>query len=56
MDPNAFEIFSAFPPTVYREDELTLQAAGLVPNAALLLRASRALPPATEPQPSPQPK
>ncbi|XP_059546691.1 UBX domain-containing protein 11 isoform X2 [Myotis daubentonii] len=56
MDPNAFEIFSAFPPTVYREDELTLQAAGLVPNAALLMRASRALPPATGPQPSPQPK
>ncbi|XP_070260528.1 UBX domain-containing protein 11 isoform X1 [Myotis yumanensis] len=56
MDPNAFEIFSVFPPTVYREDELTLQAAGLVPNAALLLRASRALPPATGPQPSPQPK
>nr|KAF6380832.1 UBX domain protein 11 [Myotis myotis] len=56
MDPNAFEIFSAFPPTVYREDELTLQAAGLVPNAALLMRASRALTPAPGPQPSPQPK
>ncbi|XP_028011064.2 UBX domain-containing protein 11 [Eptesicus fuscus] len=56
MDPNAFEIVSAFPPKVYREDELTLQAAGLVPNAALLLRPSRALPPATGPQPSSQPK
>lgn len=51
-DPNAFEIFSAFPPRVYHDDELTLQAAGLVPNAALLLRASRALPPANGPQPS----
>ncbi|KAK1340339.1 hypothetical protein QTO34_018907 [Cnephaeus nilssonii] len=56
MDPNAFEIFSAFPPKVYREDELTLQAAGLVPNAALLLRPSRALPPATGPQPGSHPK
>ncbi|XP_036112715.1 UBX domain-containing protein 11 [Molossus molossus] len=46
VDANTFEIFSTFPPTVYHEDSLTLQAAGLVPNAALLLRASRALPPA----------
>uniref|UniRef100_H0WWY0 UBX domain-containing protein 11 n=2 Tax=Otolemur garnettii TaxID=30611 RepID=H0WWY0_OTOGA len=39
MDATAFEIFSTFPPRVYRDDRLTLQAAGLVPNAALLLRA-----------------
>lgn len=56
MDPNAFEIFSAFPPKVYSQDELTLQDAGLVPNANLLLRPSRALPPAHGPQPSSQPK
>nr|KAF6508946.1 UBX domain protein 11 [Rousettus aegyptiacus] len=43
VDANTFEIFSTFPPTVY-EDALTLQAAGLVPNAALLLRARRAPP------------
>lgn len=45
VDANTFEIFSTFPPTVY-DDALTLQAAGLVPNAALLLRARRAPPPA----------
>lgn len=45
-DANTFEIFSAFPPMVYQDDMLTLQDAGLVPNAALLLRACRALPPA----------
>nr|KAF6384093.1 UBX domain protein 11 [Pipistrellus kuhlii] len=57
MDPNAFEIFSAFPPKVYREDQLTLQEAGLVPNANLLLRPSRAPPPpANGPQHNPQPK
>ncbi|XP_036888632.1 UBX domain-containing protein 11 isoform X1 [Sturnira hondurensis] len=45
-DANTFEIFCTFPPTVYDDDSLTLQAAGLVPNAVLLLRARRALPPA----------
>ncbi|XP_059111131.1 UBX domain-containing protein 11 isoform X4 [Peromyscus eremicus] len=43
MDAATFEIFSTFPPTVYQDDALTLQAAGLVPNATLLLRPSRAL-------------
>uniref|UniRef100_A0A8C2MUA8 UBX domain-containing protein 11 n=1 Tax=Cricetulus griseus TaxID=10029 RepID=A0A8C2MUA8_CRIGR len=43
MDPATFEIFSTFPPMVYQDDTLTLQAAGLVPNATLLLRAPRAL-------------
>ncbi|XP_016812299.3 UBX domain-containing protein 11 isoform X7 [Pan troglodytes] len=42
MDASAFEIFSTFPPTLYQDDTLTLQAAGLVPKAALLLRARRA--------------
>ncbi|XP_008584359.1 PREDICTED: UBX domain-containing protein 11 isoform X2 [Galeopterus variegatus] len=42
VDAAAFEIFSTFPSTVYHDDALTLQAAGLVPNAALLLRARRA--------------
>ncbi|CAO2589442.1 UBX domain-containing protein 11 [Lemmus lemmus] len=42
MDSATFEIFSTFPPTVYQDDALTLQAAGLVPNATLLLRAPRA--------------
>ncbi|XP_032246585.1 UBX domain-containing protein 11 isoform X3 [Phoca vitulina] len=46
VDATTFEIISTFPPTVYRDDTVTLQAAGLVPNAALLLRASRAPPPA----------
>ncbi|XP_042636209.1 UBX domain-containing protein 11 [Orycteropus afer afer] len=45
MDPTTFEIFSTFPPMVYNDDALTLQAAGLVPNATLLLRARRAPPP-----------
>ncbi|KAM7324165.1 hypothetical protein ACRRTK_016470 [Alexandromys fortis] len=44
MDAATFEIFSTFPPTVYRDDALTLKAAGLVPNATLLLRAPRAQP------------
>ncbi|XP_006883706.1 PREDICTED: UBX domain-containing protein 11 [Elephantulus edwardii] len=44
VDPSTFEIFSTFPPTVYSDDTLTLQAAGLVPNATLLLRAPRAPP------------
>ncbi|XP_064137587.1 UBX domain-containing protein 11 isoform X4 [Loxodonta africana] len=48
VDPAAFEIFSTFPPTVYDDDALTLQAAGLVPNATLLLRARRAPPPVRE--------
>nr|XP_017518994.2 UBX domain-containing protein 11 isoform X10 [Manis javanica] len=39
MDATTFEIFSTFPPTVYQNDALTLQAAGLVPNATLLLRS-----------------
>ncbi|XP_066126119.1 UBX domain-containing protein 11 isoform X1 [Saccopteryx bilineata] len=46
VDANSFEIFSTFPPIVYHEDMITLQAAGLVPNATLLLRARKALPPA----------
>ncbi|XP_045715681.1 UBX domain-containing protein 11 isoform X4 [Phyllostomus hastatus] len=47
LDANTFEIFRPFPPTVYEDNALTLQAAGLVPNAVLLLRARRqALPPA----------
>ncbi|XP_008071240.1 UBX domain-containing protein 11 isoform X2 [Carlito syrichta] len=41
VDASAFEIFSTFPSTVYHNDALTLQAAGLVPSAALLLRARR---------------
>ncbi|XP_040474982.1 UBX domain-containing protein 11 isoform X1 [Ursus americanus] len=51
-DATTFEIISTFPPTVYHDDTVTLQAAGLVPNAALLLRASRAPPPAPGPGPS----
>lgn len=43
MDSAAFEILSTFPPTVYQDDTVTLQAAGLVPNATLLLRTRRAL-------------
>lgn len=39
MDATTFEILSTFPPTVYQNDALTLQAAGLVPNATLLLRS-----------------
>lgn len=41
VDAGAFEIFSTFPSTVYHDDAVTLQAAGLVPNAALLLRPRR---------------
>ncbi|KAF5924591.1 UBX domain-containing protein 11 isoform X3 [Diceros bicornis minor] len=55
VDATTFEIFSAFPPTVYHDDTLTLQSAGLVPNAALLLRAPRAPPPAPGPGPDPGP-
>ncbi|XP_038189888.1 UBX domain-containing protein 11 [Arvicola amphibius] len=44
MDSATFEIFSTFPSMVYQDDSLTLKAAGLVPNATLLLRAPRALP------------
>ncbi|XP_029804942.1 UBX domain-containing protein 11 isoform X2 [Suricata suricatta] len=54
VDATTFEIISTFPPTVYHDDTVTLQAAGLVPNAALLLRASRTPPPA--PGPSPESK
>lgn len=43
MDSATFEILSTFPPTVYQDDAVTLQAAGLVPNATLLLRTRRAL-------------
>ncbi|XP_029421091.1 UBX domain-containing protein 11 isoform X2 [Nannospalax galili] len=43
MDSATFEICSTFPPMVYQDDALTLQAAGLVPNATLLLRSRRAL-------------
>uniref|UniRef100_A0A8C3YEX1 UBX domain-containing protein 11 n=1 Tax=Catagonus wagneri TaxID=51154 RepID=A0A8C3YEX1_9CETA len=46
VDATTFEIFSTFPPTVYHDDALTMQAAGLVPNATLLLRAHRAPAPA----------
>ncbi|XP_004394846.1 PREDICTED: UBX domain-containing protein 11 [Odobenus rosmarus divergens] len=51
VDATTFEIISTFPPTVYHDDTVTLQAAGLVPNAALLLRASRTPPPAPGPGP-----
>ncbi|XP_017202058.3 UBX domain-containing protein 11 isoform X3 [Oryctolagus cuniculus] len=56
-DATAFEIFSTFPPTVYQDDSLTLQAAGLVPNATLLLRARRAplASPGFSPGPGPRP-
>lgn len=50
MEPTTFEIFSTFPPTVYNDDALTLQAAGLVPNATLLLRVRRASLPAPGPK------
>uniref|UniRef100_A0A8C0L754 UBX domain-containing protein 11 n=1 Tax=Canis lupus dingo TaxID=286419 RepID=A0A8C0L754_CANLU len=53
VDATTFEIFSTFPPTVYHDDTATLQAAGLVPSAALLLRASRAPPPSPSPPPHP---
>ncbi|XP_062961795.1 UBX domain-containing protein 11 [Cynocephalus volans] len=60
VDAAAFEIFSTFPSTVYHDDALTLQAAGLVPNAALLLRARRALQSSPSfgsgPRPGPSPK
>ncbi|XP_047581917.1 UBX domain-containing protein 11 isoform X4 [Lutra lutra] len=49
VDATSFEIISTFPPTVYSDNTVTLQAAGLVPNAALLLRTSRAPPPAPGP-------
>ncbi|KAM6216964.1 UBX domain-containing protein 11 [Rhynchocyon petersi] len=52
VDPATFEIFSTFPPKVYDDDSLTLQAAGLMPNATLLLRAPRAPPLAPEASPS----
>nr|XP_058926362.1 UBX domain-containing protein 11 isoform X5 [Kogia breviceps] len=50
VEATTFEICSTFPPTVYHNDALTLQAAGLVPNATLLLRVRRALPPAPGPE------
>ena len=50
VEPTTFEIFSTFPPTVYNDDALTLQAAGLVPNATLLLRVCRASLPAPGPK------
>ncbi|XP_070239339.1 UBX domain-containing protein 11 isoform X4 [Bos mutus] len=53
VEPSTFEIFSTFPPTVYNDDALTLQAAGLVPNATLLLRVRRASPPAPAPNKPP---
>nr|XP_021499154.1 UBX domain-containing protein 11 isoform X8 [Meriones unguiculatus] len=40
-DLATFEIFSTFPPTVYKDDTVTLKAAGLAPSATLLLRAPR---------------
>ncbi|XP_013375089.1 PREDICTED: UBX domain-containing protein 11 isoform X5 [Chinchilla lanigera] len=54
MDAATFEIFSTFPPTVYQDDTLTLQAIGLVPSATLLLRARRALLPSPGFGPSPE--
>ncbi|XP_046324645.1 UBX domain-containing protein 11 isoform X2 [Marmota monax] len=50
MDAATFEIFSTFPLMVYQDDTLTLQAAGLVPNATLLLRPCRA--PLSDPGPN----
>uniref|UniRef100_A0A8C0HWD8 UBX domain-containing protein 11 n=1 Tax=Balaenoptera musculus TaxID=9771 RepID=A0A8C0HWD8_BALMU len=50
VEATTFEIFSTFPPTVYHNDALTLQAAGLVPNATLLLRVRRVPPPAPGPE------
>lgn len=44
-DAGTFEIFSTFPPVVYKDYSVTLQDAGLVPNATLLLRPPRAHPP-----------
>ncbi|KAM4873521.1 UBX domain-containing protein 11 [Thomomys bottae] len=44
MDAAAFEILSTFPPMVYGDEALTLQAAGLVPNSTLLLRIPRTQP------------
>ncbi|NIG58977.1 UBX domain-containing protein 11 [Pontoporia blainvillei] len=49
VEATTFEIFSTFPPTVYHNDTVTLQAAGLVPNATLLLWARQAPPPAPRP-------
>ncbi|XP_021056555.1 UBX domain-containing protein 11 isoform X1 [Mus pahari] len=49
MDSAAFEIMSTFPPTVYQDDAVTLRAAGLVPNATLLLRIRRAANPGSGP-------
>lgn len=51
LDAATFEIFSTFPLTVYQDDTLTLQAAGLVPKATLLLRPRRA--PVSDPGPNP---
>uniref|UniRef100_A0A8C9UU52 UBX domain-containing protein 11 n=1 Tax=Spermophilus dauricus TaxID=99837 RepID=A0A8C9UU52_SPEDA len=53
MDAATFEIFSTFPLMVYQDDTLTLQAAGLVPNATLLLRPCRA--PLSDPGPNSSP-
>ncbi|XP_012578238.1 PREDICTED: UBX domain-containing protein 11 isoform X2 [Condylura cristata] len=50
VDAAAFEIFSTFPPMVYHDDALTLQVAGLVPNAVLLLRPRRSQLPAPSPK------
>ncbi|XP_077881795.1 UBX domain-containing protein 11 isoform X10 [Ictidomys tridecemlineatus] len=50
MDAATFEIFSTFPLMVYQDDTLTLQDAGLVPNATLLLRPCRA--PLSDPGPN----
>ncbi|XP_037374385.1 UBX domain-containing protein 11-like isoform X2 [Talpa occidentalis] len=50
VDAAAFEIFSTFPPTVYHDDALTLQAAGLVSNVVLLLRPRRNQLPAPSPK------
>ena len=35
---NEFEIMGGYPPRAFTEDEVTLREAGLVPNAALLLK------------------
>ncbi|XP_055979249.1 UBX domain-containing protein 11 isoform X1 [Sorex fumeus] len=57
QDAGTFEIFSTFPPVVYDDHSVTLQDAGLVPNAMLLLRPPRPPPGphTTNPRPLPGP-
>ncbi|XP_054996505.1 UBX domain-containing protein 11 isoform X2 [Sorex araneus] len=54
QDAGTFEIFSTFPPVVYNDHSVTLQDAGLVHNAMLLLRPPRG-PLTTNPRPLPGP-